>query len=48
MAEPNSRGSSVRGLALWVAFSLVLAFGVVLYFRFADHITPLLDVVTDR
>lgn len=34
--------------ALWAGFTLLLAVGVVLDFRFADRFAPLLDVVTNR
>ena len=51
MAQPQDRPSDRLGApqaALWAGFTLLLAVGVVLYFRFSDRFAPLLDVVTDR
>ena len=51
MAQSQERPSDRLGApqaALWAGFTLLLAVGVVLYFRFADRFAPLLDVVTDR
>ncbi len=46
-ARPAER-LGARQAALWAAFTLLLAAGIVLYFRYADRFAPLLDVVTDR
>ena len=39
---------SAREVLMWAGLSVALALGLVLYFRFADRITSLLDVVTDK
>jgi hypothetical protein len=38
----------VRAIVLWLAFTVLLVGGVVLYFRFGDRILPLLDAMADR
>jgi hypothetical protein len=38
----------VRQVVLWAAFTAVLAFGLVLYFRYAGRIVPLVDVTGER
>ncbi len=51
MIPPQERPSDRLGAsqaALWAGFTLLLAAGIALYFRFADRFAPLLDVVTDR
>ncbi|MBI3568187.1 MAG: hypothetical protein HY084_08315 [Gemmatimonadetes bacterium] len=48
MAEPTRPINDAQELALWMALTALLAAGLVLYFRFADRIAPLLDVVTDK
>lgn len=48
MAEPSRQINNVQELALWAGLTAVLAVGLVLYFRYADRIAPMLDLVTDR
>lgn len=43
-----SQGKSAVQLALWAGLTAVLVIGLVLYFRFANHIVPLLDAVTEK
>jgi hypothetical protein len=48
MTDSSRPVSSAQELALWAALTAVLIGGLVLYFRFADRIVPLLEVVTDK
>jgi hypothetical protein len=38
----------IRQVVLWAAFTAVLVLGLVLYFRYAGRIVPLVDVTGDR
>ena len=38
----------VRQAALWFAFTALLVAGLILYFRLAGRVVPLMDVVGDR
>jgi hypothetical protein len=38
----------VRQVVIWSVFAAVLVLGIVLWFRFANRIVPMLDVFTDR
>ena len=38
----------VRQAVLWLAFTVLLVAGLILYFRFAGRVVPLMDVVGDR
>ena len=38
----------VRQVVLWTVFTAVLVLGLVLYFRFAARVAPLLDAVSGR
>ncbi len=46
-AQPDDR-IRLRPLILWSAFAALLLVGVVLWFRFNDRITPMLDTILDR
>ncbi len=48
MTDTASRRTSAIQTALWAGLTAVLVLGLVLYFRFANHIAPLLDVVTEK
>ncbi len=42
---PRTDRGSVRRLMLWSIIGLIVIVGVVLYFRFANQVPPLLDQV---
>ena len=46
-AEPAER-PGMRQVVIWAVFAAMLVFGIVLWFRFASRIVPMLDVFTDR
>ncbi len=47
-APPSGERLSVRQVVFWLVFAALLVLGLSLFFRNADRIVPLLDVVTDR
>ena len=46
-AQPAER-LRLRQAVIWTVFAALLVLGIVLWFRFADRIVPMLDVLTDR
>jgi len=48
MSPSRQQKESAREMLLWAGMTVVLAIGLVLYFRYAELIVPLLDVVTDK
>ena len=46
-AEPAER-PGLRQAVIWSVFAAMLVLGIVLWFRFAHRIVPMLDVFTDR
>ena len=46
-AAPADR-VNLRQMAIWAVFMALLALGVVLWFRFAGRVVPMLDAFTDR
>ena len=46
-AEPAARPGT-RQLVIWSVFAALLVLGLVLWFRFANRIVPMLDALTDR
>lgn len=48
VTDTASRRRSAVQMTLWAGLTAVLVVGLVLYFRFANHIAPLLDVVTEK
>ncbi|HLA91689.1 MAG TPA: hypothetical protein VJL28_14765 [Gemmatimonadaceae bacterium] len=49
-SSPNTPAARLRArqIVLWTAFTALLVLGVILYFRYADRIVPLLDAVIER
>jgi cytochrome c-type biogenesis protein CcmH/NrfF len=46
-AEPAAR-PGIRQVVLWSVFATMLVLGIVLWFRFANRIVPMLDVFSGR
>jgi cytochrome c-type biogenesis protein CcmH/NrfF len=46
-ADPAGR-LNLRQMVIWGVFMALLVLGVVLWFRFANRIVPMLDAFTDR
>jgi len=47
MAAPSD-GIGVRQIVIWTVFSTLLVAGLVLYFRHAGAVRPLLDLLVER
>ena len=47
-ASPAAESPRVRQAVLWFAFTALLVAGLILYFRLAGRVVPLMDVVVDR
>jgi hypothetical protein len=46
-SDPSTRLRPTQ-VVIWSVFMALLVVGVALWFRFADRIVPMLDVLTDR